>query len=496
MNITVETGDFRQFETDAILIPTLEDDIYNELLLAADAALEGQIQSFLNLGDFKCKPKTTGVLYTDGGITAPRVILVGLGMYAELNAEKVRQVSGHTAQMARDMGLKSIAVPLPPETQDDWTQAAVEASLLSLYEFKQHKTQKEDDDGESKSLDSLTILVGSDIEKNSIERLVRRGETIANGTILARNLSNQPSNHLTPTLLAEKAEKVAESTGLTCTIFDKATLEEKGFRTLLAVSQGSAEEPRFIILEYTPDGDAKDTVAIVGKGITFDTGGISLKPGKSMDEMRHDMSGAASVLGAMHVIGNLKPDVRVIGIVAASENMPGSAAIKPGDVVTSFGGKTISIMNTDAEGRLILADALEWTAQYEPNGVVDLATLTGAVIISLGHFAAGAMGTDEELMAKVKSAAEKTHERVWELPLWDDYDEGVKSEVADIQNIGDGTAGTLAGAAFLKKFAEGYPWVHLDIAGTAWGVKGSTYIPEGATGYGVRLLVQLIEDWK
>ena len=495
MNITVETGDFRQFETDAILIPTLEDDIHNELLLAADAALEGRLQSFLNLGDFKGKPKTTSVLYTNGGITAPRIILVGLGMYSELNAEKVRQVSGHTAQMARDMGLKSIAVPLPPETQDDWAQAAVEASLLSLYKFKQHKTKGEGDDEEDKNLESLTLLVGSDIEKSSLERLVLKGQTIANGTILARDLSNQPSNHLTPTLLAEKAEEIAEKVGLNCTVFDKSTLEEKGFRTLLAVSQGSAEEPRFIILEYKPEGDGQDTVALVGKGITFDTGGISLKSGKGMDEMKHDMSGSAAVLGAMQVIGNLKPNVRVLGIIAASENMPGSTAIKPGDVVTSYGGKTIEIMNTDAEGRLILADALGWTAQYKPNGVVDLATLTGAVITCLGHLAAGAMGTDDELMEKVKKAAEKTHERVWELPLWDDYDEGVKSKVADVQNIGDGTAGTIAGAAFLKKFAEGYPWVHLDIAGTAWGVKGSTYIPEGASGYGVRLLTQLVEDW-
>ena len=495
MDITVQTGDFRQFETDAILIPVLEDDFHNELLLAADAALEGRIQSFLNLGDFKGKPKTTSVLYTNGGITTPRIILVGLGMYSELNAEKVRQVSGHTAQMARDMGLKSIAVPLPPETQDDWAQAAVEASLLSLYNFKQHKTKDEDDDEADKNLESLTLLVGSDIEKTSLERLVSKGQTIANGTILARDLSNQPSNHLTPTLLAKKAEMVAEKAGLNCTVFDKSTLEEKGFRTLLAVSQGSAEEPRFIILEYKPEGDGQDTVALVGKGITFDTGGISLKSGKGMDEMKHDMSGAAAVLGAMQVIGNLKPNVRVLGIIAASENMPGSTAIKPGDVVTSYGGKTIEIMNTDAEGRLILADALGWTAQYKPNGVVDLATLTGAVITCLGHLAAGAMGTDDELMEKVKKAAEKTHERVWELPLWDDYDEGVKSKVADVQNIGDGTAGTIAGAAFLKKFAEGYPWIHLDIAGTAWGVKGSTYIPEGASGYGVRLLTQLVEDW-
>ncbi len=495
MKITVETGDFRQKETDAVLIPMLEEDFHNELFLAADASLDGRIQAFLNLGDFKGKPKTTSVLYTNGAITSPRIILVGLGIYTELNAEKVRQIAGHTARYLRDMGLKSVTVPIPPETQDDWAQAAVEASLLSLYEFKQHKTQSDKDDDDNKSLDSMTFLVGSDAEKSLIEPIVERGETIANGTILARDLSNQPGNHLTPTQLAEKAEEVAETVGLNCTVFDKPTLEEKGFRTLLAVAQGSAEDPRFIILEYTPEGEGHDTVALVGKGITFDTGGISLKSGKGMDEMKHDMSGAAAVLGAMQVIGQLKPDVRVIGIIATTENMPGSTAIKPGDVVTSYGGKTIEIMNTDAEGRLILADALGWTAQYNPNGVVDLATLTGAVITCLGHIAAGAMGTDDALMEKIKKAAEKTHERVWELPLWDDYDEGVKSKVADVQNIGDGTSGTIAGAAFLKKFAEGYPWVHLDIAGTAWGMKGSSYIPEGASGYGVRLLVQLVEDW-
>lgn len=495
MNITVEIGDFRQVETDAVLIPVLEDDMHNDLLLASDAALDGRIQAFLNLGDFKGKPKTTSVLYTNGGIAAPRIILVGLGLFEKLDAEQVRQAAGHTARQARDLGLNSITVPIPPETQDDWAQAAVEASLLSLYEFKQHKTQKNDSEDEDKSLETMTFLVASESEKSLLERIVQRGQTIANGTILARDLSNQPGNHLTPTQLADKAEEVAETVGLNCTVFDKPTLQEKGFRTLLAVAQGSIEEPRFIILEYTPEGEGHDTVALVGKGITFDSGGISLKPGKGMDEMKHDMSGAAAVLGAMQAIGHLKPNVRVIGIIATTENMPGSTAIKPGDVVTSYGGKTIEIMNTDAEGRLILADALGWTAQYEPNGVVDLATLTGAVISSLGHIAAGALGTDDALMEKVKKAAEKTHERVWELPLWDDYDEGVKSKVADVQNIGDGTAGTIAGAAFLKKFAEGYPWVHLDIAGTAWGMKGSTYIPEGATGYGVRLLVQLIEDW-
>ena len=392
------------------------------------------------------------------------------------------------------MGVRTVTIPIPIEATPEMIQAAAEACLLALYQFNEHKTDSDDED-EKKQIESMTFLVENEHSRTTIEEAVQRGEVIAKGTLLARDLSNQPANHLTPTQLAEKAETVADSTGLDCQIFDKATLKEKGFRTLLAVAQGSVEEPRFIVLEYVPDGEGQDTVVLVGKGITFDTGGISLKSGGGMHEMKHDMSGAAAVIGAMQAIGQLKPNVRVIGVVAATENMPSGTAIKPGDVVTSYGGKTIEILNTDAEGRLVLADALGWSAQYNPKGVIDLATLTGAVITCLGHIAAGAMGTDPELMEKVKAAAVKTHERVWELPLWDDYDEGVKSKVADVQNIGDGGAGTIAGGAFLKKFAEGYPWVHLDIAGTAWGMKGSSYIPEGASGYGVRLLVQLVEDW-
>ena len=496
MNITIKTGDFRQEETDVVVIGMLENpDFYSGHLHLADEALGGRIRELIELGDFKGKMKDTSLLYTRGAMKTARVLLVGLGAYHELTVEKVRQGAGHAAKHVRDIGLKTATFLIPDEVPDagNMVQAAAEAILLSLYQFNQHKTVQEDDD--EKALESITFLAESEPSQPTVERAVHRGQTIAEGTILARDLSNQPANHLTPTQLAEKAEAVAADSGLRCEVFDKATLEEKGFRTLLAVAQGSVEEPRFIILEYTPEGEGRDTVVLVGKGITFDTGGISLKPGKGMHEMKHDMSGAAAVLGAMKAVGQLKPDLHVIGVIAATENMPSGTAIKPGDVVTSYGGKTIEILNTDAEGRLVLADALGWTAQYNPQGVVDLATLTGAVITCLGHIAAGAMSTDSALMDKVKAAAEKTHERVWELPLWDDYDEGIKSKVADVQNIGDGTAGTIAGGAFLKKFVEDYPWVHLDIAGTAWGMKGSTYIPEGASGYGVRLLVQLVEDW-
>ena len=407
MNIVVKTGGFAQEQTDVIALGILENpDFYSAPLQNIEQALGGRIREVMNLGDFTGKHKTTNWLYTNGTITAPRVLLVGLGEYHDLTVEKVREAAGTAAKAIRDKGLRTAAIPIPIEATPEMIQAAAEASLLALYQFNEHKTDTDDDD-KQKKLESITFLVDNDQIKTTVEDAVARGQTIANGTLLARNLSNQPANYLTPIQLAEKAQTVAETAGLNCEIFDKVTLEEKGFRTLLAVAQGSVEEPRFIILEYTPDGEGQDTVVLAGKGITFDTGGISLKGGSGMHEMKHDMSGAAAVLGAMQAIGHLKPNVRVIGVIAATENMPSGTAVKPGDVVTSYGGKTIEILNTDAEGRLVLADALGWVAQYNPKGVVDLATLTGAVITCLGHIAAGAMTTDPELMAKVKSAAVK-----------------------------------------------------------------------------------------
>ena len=461
-------------------------------------ALQAPVNRCLRSGDFDGKLKTSRLIYTDAD-SAPRLLLVGLGKPDTspfVAVENIRQAFGEASRICRDIdAVTDVIFSIPAQATPEIIQAASEASFLALYQFNEHKTDTDDDD-KKKKLESITFLAENEHSEAMIADAVQRGKTIANGTRLARDLSNQPANYLRPTQLAEKAQSVAEATGLGCEIFDKATLEEKGFRTLLAVGQGSVEEPRFIILEYIPEGEGQDTVVLVGKGITFDTGGISIKPSQDMHEMKHDMSGGAAVIGAMQAIGHLKPNVRVIGVVAASENMPSGTAVKPGDVITSYGGKTIEILNTDAEGRLVLADALGWVAQYNPKGVIDLATLTGAVIISLGHIAAGAMGTDPELMEKVKSAAMKTHERVWELPLWDDYDKDVDSKVADVQNIGHAReSGAIAGGAFLKRFVSGYPWVHIDIAGTAWGMKDSTYIPEGASGYGVRLLVQLVEDW-
>ena len=493
MQINVKVGDLRTETADAIVLGILEGEPLVSVASTADAATNGAISELIDAGDFKGEHKQTALLYTRGGFTAPRIALIGVGKNEDINPEKVRQAAGKIVQELRDLDLKTVAIALPPETPQEIVQAAAEASRLALYQFNRHKTEGLD---KIKTLDTITFLVADESTKSVVEGSVAVGDAIANGTNLARDLSNQPPNHLTPTMLAEKAVEVANEVGLECEVFDLAQLQEKGFRTLLGVSQGSIEEPRFIVLEHIPDGDGTDTVAFVGKAITFDSGGLSLKSGSGMMDMKHDMSGAAAVLGAMQVVGNLKPDLHVVGLIAASENMPSATAQRPGDVVESYGGKTIEILNTDAEGRLVLADALGYTAQYKPKAAIDLATLTGAVITALGTVACGMMGTDNALMDKVRSAADKTHERVWELPLWDDYDELIKSDVADVKNIGDGTAGTIVGGAFLKKFAEGYPWVHLDIAGTAWDVKGSSYIPsKGGTGFGVRLLVQFARDW-
>ena len=470
--------------------------------LAMDSAIAAQIKDVVRLGDFDGKLDSHSLIYTNGKIAVPRFLLCGSGKPDAQNPdaqnlERIRQLYAGAAKRVSELGLKSATIALTPTATSEEVEAAVTAISLSLYQFNAHKTKISNADEKKLKLQSVTFLTEDAQRKPMIEAAVRRGELIANGTLLARDLSNAPGNYLTPTKLAERAEAVAETTGLNCEIFDKTTLEEKGFRGILAVSQGSAEEPRFIILEYVPDGEGQDTVVLVGKGITFDTGGINIKPAEGLVGMKADMSGAAAVIGAMQVIAQLKPNVRVIGLIAAAENMPGSNAIKPDDIITSFGGKTIEIINTDAEGRLVLADGLGWAAQYNAKAVIDLATLTGSVLGTFGNYCAGAMGTDPELMAKVNSAAIKTHERVWELPLWDDWDDDILSKIADVKNLGDGrNAGAIAGGTFLKTFVEKYPWVHLDIAGVAWGMKGSSYIPDsGASGYGVRLLVQLVEDF-
>ena len=318
----------------------------------------------------------------------------------------------------------------------------------------------------------------------------RRGDAIAAGYLLTRNLQMQPGNICTPRYLAEQAQALGKTYGFTVTVLDLAQIKKEGMGALIAVAQGSAEEPRFIVLEYK--GGTGAPVMLIGKGVTFDSGGISIKPAQNMEDMKFDKSGATAVLGAFDVLGRLKPKINVVGLIPATENLPSGTAIKPGDVVKSHLGKTIEIINTDAEGRLILCDALSYARRFKPAAVIDAATLTGAVVIALGHHAIGMLGNDEALLAEVRDAGERAGERCWPLPLWDDYRELLKSDVADVKNSGGRAAGTIAGAWFLREFVDSFPWVHLDIAGTAYLESEGAGHAKGPTAVGVRLFTEFI----
>ncbi|OQY17361.1 MAG: leucyl aminopeptidase [Desulfobacteraceae bacterium 4572_35.1] len=327
----------------------------------------------------------------------------------------------------------------------------------------------------------------------AVEDAITRRKIISDGVWLARDLVNQPGNVKVPTYLAQTAWDLAKQYNFNCTLLGPAELQRQGFGALLAVAQGSICEPRLIAMEYCGAGEDQPAVALVGKGVTFDSGGISLKPGEGMDQMKMDMAGGAAVLATMATIARLQLPINVIGVVPAVENMPSDRATRPGDIVTSLSGQTIEILNTDAEGRLILADALTWVAKKQPQVIIDLATLTGACIIALGHHASAVLGNDDRLVEQLRQAGDSVGERVWQLPLFAEYAKQLKSEVADMKNIGGRPAGTITAAAFLQKFVAEIPWAHLDIAGTAWAEKGKPGQPCGATGVGVRLLVDYLQ---
>jgi leucyl aminopeptidase len=328
-----------------------------------------------------------------------------------------------------------------------------------------------------------------------VEEGARVGQIVAEAACLVRDLGNQPGNVATPTMLAQTAQRIAQQHGLRCQVLDRVQIEELGMGAFMSVARGSQEPPKFIILEHNADHEDLQTLVLVGKGITFDSGGISIKPGEKMEMMKFDMSGGAAVLGTLQAVAQLDLPLHVVGLVPATENLPSGTATKPGDIVRALSGKTIEVINTDAEGRMILADALAYAQRYQPAAVIDLATLTGACVVALGHHAIGLMGNNLELIARLKEAGQASGERVWELPLWEEYHEQLKSDVADMKNVGGRPAGAITAAALLSKFAEGYPWAHLDIAGTAYTDEEKSYIPKGGTGVGVRLLVELLRNW-
>lgn len=460
-----------------------------------DVRLEGRIRDYLDSGDFAGVLNSTALVRTGKTIQAPRVLLVGLGKAEACTIDVLRQASATAATTARHLGVHSVAF-LPPAYNvppEEVAQACTEGALLGLYTLRKYKTAPANEDQDN--LHALYVVATGSATQRALEKGVQRGRILAEAVNMARDLSNSPGNEVNPSYLAKQAQEIAAKTALRCHILDVDGMREHQMGCLLGVAQGSTQPPAFIILEYAPQGTQERPIVLVGKGLTFDSGGISIKPAANMEDMKMDMSGGATVLGTMQALAQLDYPRRVVGLVPASENLPSGNAVKPGDILRAMSGKTVEVINTDAEGRLILADALAYAVQeFKPACMIDLATLTGAVVVALGSHATGMMGTDKTMMDRLRTAGEYSAERVWELPLFEEYSKQIKSDFADIKNVSSGReAGSIIGAAFLKEFVGDTPWVHLDIAGTAWTREQRPYTPKGATGVGIRLLVKALE---
>ena len=448
--------------------------------------LDDDAARVLSEGDFSGKPGETALLYGQEG-PAPRQLLVGLGERDLATPEKLRRAAATVARRARTLKLREAALSLPtlPDTSTrEAARAAAEGAKLGLYRFVKHKSAADGHELET------FWLVADEGEWEEARAGADLGEKVAGGSVLARDLANELSNVATPDCLAQRAREIAEKYGMELDVLDCAGIENQGLTGLATVGRSASNEPRFIVLEHRKGGE-EAPVVLVGKAVTFDSGGISIKPTASMEDMKFDMSGGAAVLGAMEAVGALDLPLNVLALVPATENLPGGDAFKPGDVLGMLSGKTVEIVTTDAEGRLILADALSYARRYEPSAVIDCATLTGACVVALGSHASGLMGHDEDLIAEVQTAGEATGERAWPFPLFNEYTEQIKGDTADIKNSGGRGGGALTAGAFLKEFTD-FPWAHLDIAGTAYGKKGNAYTTKGATGVPTRLLVEFL----
>lgn len=474
---------------------------------AIDRATDGAISRLIAAGDFTGKLNQTAVLYPppgepgELGVRATRIVVVGLGKQGEFTLDRIRQVSATVARKARDLGARRLATIVHGAgagsiSSEVAARAVVEGTLLGLYRYDALKSRR--DDGDSRrGPDELLVVELDSTKVPAIEAGARRGRILAESTTFARDLVNQPGNVLYPTTLAAAAEEMAGAVGLRFEALGLEQIAALEMGALLGVAQGSEQPPRFIILEHAPPGSAdQPPIVICGKGITFDTGGISIKPSEGMGEMKTDMGGGAAAIGALRALALLETPRRAIALVPAVENMPSGRAIRPGDVLRAMDGQTIEVISTDAEGRLVLADALAYAHRFAPAAMVDIATLTGGVITALGRGAAGVMGNDAGVVERLKRAGDASGEKVWELPLWDDeYKKAIRSDVADMKNSVGRAGSAIGGGMLLKQFVRKVPWAHLDIAGTAWAESDSPYRPKGATGFGVRLLAEYVAGY-
>lgn len=466
---------------------------------AVDRALGGAIREVIAVGDFTGKSGETLVLYSRGAIPAPRVLVMGLGEAARFDLRAARIVAASAARKARDLGVKTVATivhgagigGLEPAAA---VAALVEGARLGLYRFAGYRSKLPK---EWKADPEALTLVEWDAKRVPVyAAALARAEAIAAGVLQARDLVNTPANYMTPTLMAERAQALAQEAGLRFQALGRAECKALGMGIFMAVAEESEQDPQLIILEHNGDRHDLPTVLLVGKGVTFDSGGISLKPGDEMWKMKGDMAGAAAVIAALGVAARLKLPLRVIGLAPCAENLPGGRAQKPGDVFTGMTGKTMEVISTDAEGRMLLADALAYAARYTPAAVVDIATLTGAQAIALGPQAAGLFANDDALAAKLLAAADLSGDRLWRLPLYEEYAEPIKSQVADVKNSAGRFAGIGASAKFIEHFTEGYPWAHVDMASMSLAEEDKPAQPKGATGFGVRLFTAFLEGWR
>ncbi len=455
-----------------------------------DKLLEGSLSRALSAEEFKGKPGTATAVHTQGKLPAEIIVVAGLGKKGGFNLAALRKAGAAGLAKAKALGAKKVAVallgkPVRGEGVGAKAQVLTEGALLGTYRFLKYKAEKE-----NKQLDEVTLLLSKSGDRGAALAGIARGQAIGEAANFARDLVSEPASHLTPTALAEEAKKVAREAGLKIKVIEKAEVEKLGMGAFLGVAKGSDEPPKFIVLSYEPVGKAKRKIALVGKGLTFDSGGLSLKPPAAMEGMKCDMAGSASVLATLRALGKLRPKVSVLGLIAATENMPSGHATKPGDVVRAMNGKTIEVLNTDAEGRLTLADVLCYAVKEKVDEAIDIATLTGACVVALGKVQTGVFSNNDALRQRVMAAAKRAGEDAWHLPLNEDLKEAMKSDIADMKNTGKaGEAGAIMGGLFLQEFVGETPWVHLDIAGPAFIDKDTPLNPKGATGVGVRTLL-------
>ena len=487
MKYTSKYAQAASLKTPCLVIGIFEGRRTDATFDALDEASGGQLRSVLRKGDLRFCAGDTQMLYEVPGIAATRVLLLGLGKQKELDARAFAGALRKAAPLLQQANLRSAAIAMP-ETGDSYgmVREAVNAIEGALYRFDQCKSDAEPP---RHPLRQVIFITHDRRHLRRMQKAAEHGLAIANGSALARDLANLPGNICTPSYLADQARKLGRGKRkLKVSVLEEKDMQQLGMGALLSVSRGSRQPAKLIVLEYKGGKAGSEPVALVGKGLTFDAGGISIKPSQAMDEMKYDMCGGASVLGTIAASAEMELPINVVGVIPSSENLPDGAANKPGDIITSMSGQTIEILNTDAEGRLILCDALTYTERFEPAAVIDIATLTGACIIALGHQAGGLMGNDERLAQEIEHAGEASSDRVWRLPLWDEYQDQLKSNFADMANIGGRPAGTITAACFLSRFTKSFKWAHLDIAGTAW-TSGND---KGATGRPVPLLTQFL----